>query len=40
MAFNDGKINTLFCTSTLMEGVNLPADNMIIDNRRKLVTGL
>src|SRR5699024_242557 len=22
------------CTSTLMEGVNLPADNMIIDNRR------
>ncbi len=29
MAFCDGKINTLFCTSTLMEGVNLPADNMI-----------
>ena len=34
MAFCDGKINTLFCTSILMEGVNLPADNMIIDNRR------
>lgn len=25
-----GKIHTLFCTSTLLEGVNLPADNLFV----------
>lgn len=28
--FKDGKITALFCTSTLLEGVNLPADNLFI----------
>lgn len=28
--FKDGKITTLFCTSTLIEGVNLPADNLFV----------
>lgn len=32
--FSHGKINTLFCTSTLVEGVNLPADNLFITNFR------
>jgi hypothetical protein len=30
--FKDGKIHTMFCTSTLVEGVNLPADNLFITN--------
>lgn len=30
--FKDGSIRTLFCTSTLMEGVNLPADNVFVLN--------
>lgn len=30
--FKDGKITTMFCTSTLIEGVNLPADNLFIAN--------
>lgn len=29
-AFKNHVINTLFCTSTLIEGVNLPADNLFI----------
>lgn len=28
--FKRGKIHTMFCTSTLLEGVNLPADNLFI----------
>lgn len=28
--FRDGLISTVFCTSTLVEGVNLPADNLFI----------
>lgn len=28
--FRDGLITTVFCTSTLVEGVNLPADNLFI----------
>ncbi len=33
--FNNGVINDLFCTSTLLEGVNLPAKNIFILNSRK-----
>ena len=32
--FKSGKINAMFCTSTLIEGVNLPADNLFITNYR------
>lgn len=32
--FRDKKITTVFCTSTLVEGVNLPADNLYITNFR------
>lgn len=28
--FRKGKIKTIFCTSTLVEGINLPADNLFI----------
>lgn len=31
-AFKNHTIKTLFCTSTLIEGVNLPADNLFITN--------
>lgn len=30
--FKKGNIHTMFCTSTLLEGVNLPADNLFIAN--------
>jgi len=32
--YNTGKINYLFCTSTLLEGVNLPAKNIFIMNNK------
>ena len=32
--FKSGKITTMFCTSTLLEGVNLPADNLFITDNR------
>ena len=28
--FREGSISTMFCTSTLLEGVNLPADNLFV----------
>lgn len=31
-AISEGKINTVVCTTTLMQGVNLPAQNIIIRN--------
>lgn len=33
-AFLDGIINTIFCTSTLLEGVNLPADNLFVTSSK------
>lgn len=33
-AFKNGIIKTIFCTSTLMEGVNLPADNLFVTSTR------
>ena len=41
--FRHGKITTMFCTSTLLEGVNLPADNLFItDNKisRKIMSAV
>lgn len=32
--FREGKISTIFCTSTLLEGVNLPADNLVITTNK------
>lgn len=32
--FRNGKITTMFCTSTLLEGVNLPADNLFITDNK------
>lgn len=32
--FRSGKITTMFCTSTLLEGVNLPADNLFITDNK------
>lgn len=33
--YRDGLIKTLFCTSTLLEGVNLPAENLFITSYKK-----
>lgn len=33
-AYKQGLIKTLFCTSTLIEGVNLPADNLFITSHK------
>jgi hypothetical protein len=32
--FEEGDLKTIFCTSTLIEGVNLPADNLFITSYR------
>lgn len=32
--FKEGIIKTMFCTSTLLEGVNLPADNLFITSHK------
>jgi hypothetical protein len=32
--FRSGKITMMFCTSTLLEGVNLPADNLFITDNK------
>lgn len=33
-SFEKGELRTIFCTSTLIEGVNLPADNLFITSYR------
>lgn len=33
-SFEEGGLQTIFCTSTLVEGVNLPADNLFITSYR------
>ena len=33
-SFEDGLIRTIFCTSTLVEGVNLPADNLFVTSHK------
>lgn len=33
--FRNGDITTIFCTSTLVEGVNMPADNLFVTNYKK-----
>ena len=33
-SFENGGLRTIFCTSTLIEGVNLPADNLFITSYR------
>lgn len=39
-SFEDGAIRTMFCTSTLVEGVNLPADNLFITSYRNGITNM
>jgi hypothetical protein len=34
MLFQEGHITIMFCTSTLLEGVNLPADNLFITDNK------
>lgn len=37
--FQAGKITAMFCTSTLLEGVNLPADNLFITDNKRYESG-
>ena len=39
-SFEDGALRTIFCTSTLVEGVNLPADNLFITSYRNGTTNM
>ena len=33
--YKDGKIKYIFCTSTLLEGINMPTQNLfILDNKK------
>ena len=38
--FREGVIKTIFCTSTLIEGVNLPADNLFITSYKNGLSGM
>jgi len=38
--YKDGKITTLFCTSTLVEGVNLPADNLFVMSYKRATSNM
>ena len=38
--FRSGAIKTVFCTSTLVEGVNLPADNLFIMNYKNGISNM
>ena len=38
--FREQKITTLFCTSTLIEGVNLPADNLFVMSYKRGLSNL
>lgn len=43
LGFQEGILDTIFCTSTLLEGVNLPADNLFITspkNGRSALTSI
>lgn len=39
-SFADGIIRTIFCTSTLVEGVNLPADNLFVTSYRNGISNM
>jgi superfamily II DNA/RNA helicase len=38
--YKNGKITTLFCTSTLVEGVNLPADNLFVMSYKRATSNM
>lgn len=38
--FQEGRISTMFCTSTLLEGVNLPADNLFITDNKIFLSAM